>query len=513
MAIPPTASPNRLGVLGGDLAGFPNGRRVGDDVLDIVLQAAAGATPLTPSFLRSPNNGLGDGVNQNDIPYLTSFPWLGIPHRSSFGPRRGDRRCGGRHDQGRARNRARRADRAAERSYARHVRLELTQTIEAMTARLQSTPDDGAAVVRLAEAYVRLQRVNNDGRAVITAEEQLRAFLKRKPGDYEAQRVLTVVLLSQHRFADAVAHTNKLQALDPRDAVNYGAIGDGYLELGDYERAFAAFDRMGQLQPGPPAYARTAYALEIQGDLPGALEYMRRAADGTAPNDPESQAWHFSQVGDLLLQQGRLGDAKREYEHAAATFANHPLAMVGLAKIKVVEGDLNGARLTLQEQLARVPTPDLAAAIGDLLEATGDTTGAEQYFRMAEQIERAAWGNGPAQPQVLARFLSDHDRNLPDALKLAEEAVVRRRDIFTMDTLAWNYFKAGRIPEAQKALAQAARTGSVDARLLYHAAEIHAAAGDHESARRSLARIPAPEAITEVGLARAVHAVRARLSS
>lgn len=80
MAIPPSSSPHRLGVLGGDVAGFPNGRRVGDDVVDIVLQAAAGATPLTPAFLRSPNNLLGDGVERNDVPYLPLFPYLGIPH-------------------------------------------------------------------------------------------------------------------------------------------------------------------------------------------------------------------------------------------------------------------------------------------------------------------------------------------------------------------------------------------------------------------------------------------------
>jgi hypothetical protein len=80
MAIPPSTSRDRMGVLGGDLAGFPNGRRPGDDVLDIVLQAAAGATPLTPAFSRSPNNALGDNVNNNDVPYLTSFPYLGIPH-------------------------------------------------------------------------------------------------------------------------------------------------------------------------------------------------------------------------------------------------------------------------------------------------------------------------------------------------------------------------------------------------------------------------------------------------
>ena len=50
VAIPPSASPNPLGVLGGDLAGFPNGRRVGDDVTDAALRVMAGATPLTPAF-------------------------------------------------------------------------------------------------------------------------------------------------------------------------------------------------------------------------------------------------------------------------------------------------------------------------------------------------------------------------------------------------------------------------------------------------------------------------------
>lgn len=80
MGIPPATAPDPMGVLRGDLAGFPNGRRVGDDVTDIVLQAAAGATPLTPSFNVAPNNTLGDGVNRNDVPYLPVFPYLGVPH-------------------------------------------------------------------------------------------------------------------------------------------------------------------------------------------------------------------------------------------------------------------------------------------------------------------------------------------------------------------------------------------------------------------------------------------------
>ncbi len=81
VAIPPTPfdQQNRLGLLGGDLAGYPNGRRVNDDVVDISLRAVAGGTPFTPATNVSPNNALADGVSQNDVPYLNRFPYLGSP--------------------------------------------------------------------------------------------------------------------------------------------------------------------------------------------------------------------------------------------------------------------------------------------------------------------------------------------------------------------------------------------------------------------------------------------------
>jgi tetratricopeptide (TPR) repeat protein len=348
-------------------------------------------------------------------------------------------------------------------------RAELTSTVSGMTARLAADPANPAAVVSLANALIRLQRVNNDGRAVITAEEHLRAFLLRRPDHYEARRMLAAVLLSQHRFADAIREANKTMAADPRDAWNYGAAGDGYMELGDYARAFEAFDRMGQLQPGPPSYARTAYALEIKGDLDGALDYMQRAADGTSPNDPESQAWHYAQIGDLLLQLGRVPRARIEYERADATFPGHPMAVIGLARIKMADGDLKAARLMLQAQLARTATPDLASAVGELSAAIGDAAMADQYYQMAEQIERAAWGNGLRQPQVLARILSERPGRAAEAVSLAEEAARTRADIMTMDTLAWAYFKNGQIAEARAASGQALRTGTRHARIRCHA--------------------------------------------
>jgi len=70
-SIAPSAQPNRLGVLGGDLAGFPNGRRLADDVVDIELQALAG------ELIGNPND-VSDNVNRNDVPFRAVFPYLGF---------------------------------------------------------------------------------------------------------------------------------------------------------------------------------------------------------------------------------------------------------------------------------------------------------------------------------------------------------------------------------------------------------------------------------------------------
>ena len=79
MGVAPSAKENPLGVLAGDNAGFPNGRRLADDVTDIELRAVAGGTPFTKAFNKSPNNDLGDGVNANDKPFLKSFPYAATP--------------------------------------------------------------------------------------------------------------------------------------------------------------------------------------------------------------------------------------------------------------------------------------------------------------------------------------------------------------------------------------------------------------------------------------------------
>lgn len=83
MAIPPSAVPSRMGVLAGQNDGFPNGRRLGDDVVDIALQVVAGhlvGGVYDCSPIGNSPRSLGDTVCANDKPFLATFPYLASPH-------------------------------------------------------------------------------------------------------------------------------------------------------------------------------------------------------------------------------------------------------------------------------------------------------------------------------------------------------------------------------------------------------------------------------------------------
>ena len=90
-AIPPSSSPNILGLLGGDLAGFPNGRRVFDDIVTVELRAVAGVTyPLVDSTF-TPDAAAGkvtDGLTPASVkaPFLDTFPYLGVPYSGFHNP-------------------------------------------------------------------------------------------------------------------------------------------------------------------------------------------------------------------------------------------------------------------------------------------------------------------------------------------------------------------------------------------------------------------------------------------
>lgn len=349
----------------------------------------------------------------------------------------------------------------------------LSTRITDLRARLAARPDDVGLAVTLADALVRQTRITGNTGLAIEAEAALKRALVSDPGNYDANRELGSLLLSQHRFREAIVVGEKNRDARPYDSLNYGVIGDGHLELGEYDQAFDAFDKMMTLRPGAPSYARVAYARELQGNLVGAIEAMKLATDATPPDDPEALAWHHAQVGDLYLRLGKLHEAETAYIAASHAFPGHPFAMMGYARLLAARGEQSSALALLQELAKTAPTPDLAARTGDLLDQLGRHDEAERQYALAE----AGWRVDAPEPKNLARFLADHDRKIPEAVAIAEKAAAQRRDIFTEDALAWAYFKAGRVSAAREAMAQALRTGTKDAEIRAHAKAIEAAAG------------------------------------
>ncbi len=362
-------------------------------------------------------------------------------------------------------------------------RAALDATVTTMRARVAKVPGDAKSAVLLADALLRQTRVVSNAGLAIEAEQALQGAISAHPDDYDAHRMLAAVYASQHRFRDALSEANRCLLSRTDDAWVYGVIGDAHIELGEYREAFDALDRMAAHRPNAASYSRASYARELQGDLEGALRFMRMATEATSAQDPESLAWHYAQIGHLLMEIGQTDAAERMYAHADYAFPGHPFAAEGLARVAAAKGQYAAALEIVNRSLAQAPTAATLGLAGDLLITLGRPDDAERQYRLAE----AAWQSDTPDPPRLARFLAERGRRLDDAVRIAESAVADRHDIFTEDALAWAYFKTGRFDQASEAIKHALSTNSRDRVMRYHAAAIARATGHVDEARRLLA--------------------------
>lgn len=274
-------------------------------------------------------------------------------------------------------------------------RSDLERTVRELEKRLASVPADAAAGLRLSEALLRQARVIGNAAPAVKAERVLRALLaqdtdRKRTALYlhQARRLLAAALSSQHKFPDAIREAERCLQERPDDAVAYGIIGDAKLALGDRQGGFAAFDRMMSMRPDEASYARIAYARELSGDLPGAIQVMSMALDATSPNDLEALAWHRARLGSVFLASGRLNDAARELDHAVHLFPDYPLAVEGQARVAHARGDQVGA-LRLLTSLESAPTSSSLDLAAEVLRALGRPEDATRKSALAEAMRVA----------------------------------------------------------------------------------------------------------------------------
>ncbi len=359
------------------------------------------------------------------------------------------------------------------------------QRVIVAQATIDRLPSDSKGYNLLAAAYMQKARETGDFSFNAKAEEALVRSVKAAPDNYDALKLRAKLLLTFHRFAEALEVSRQAQSLNPRDHDVYGAMTDALVELGDYPKAVEAAQMMMDLRPDTASYSRVSYLRQLHGDTKGAIEAMRVAVQAASPQDPESVAWCLVQLGDELTNNGQLADAEREFDRALYTFPDYHLALAAKARAREYAGDTDKAIEFYRRAIERVPLPDYAIALGDLYTKLGQAEEAKRQYALVEFVERAGSNNSTYSRQ-LALFWADHDVRLDDALAAAERERAARRDIYTADALAWCLYKKGRLTEAKAAMDEALRLGTRDPRLLYHAGMINNALGDRRAAAKSL---------------------------
>jgi tetratricopeptide (TPR) repeat protein len=342
----------------------------------------------------------------------------------------------------------------------------------------------------LGDALIRKARETGDPVYFNRAEEALRRSLEIAPRNAGVVRHLAYVFYSRHEFHQAATYANKAIEIDSTDGDAYGILGDAFLEVGQYDKAREAYQKMMQLGQNLYSHGRLAGLKSIRGDNRGAIADLEQAIQSgkAADNPKESIAWAEWQLGSDHLALGNLKEAEAYYLQALQSYPNYYRALAGLAHIRAVQKRYEEAIDLYRQAIAIIPSPEYAAALGDLYMKIGRTDDAKKQYALVEYIGYLNALNKVLYNRELASFYADHDIKLKEGLKLARRELEYRRDIYAYDLLAWSLHKNGKPEEALSAMSEALKFGTKDAKLFFHAAMIYHRIGEAEKAKEYLRR-------------------------
>jgi tetratricopeptide (TPR) repeat protein len=368
------------------------------------------------------------------------------------------------------------------------------RTIRSLEANTRRNPDDFIAYMRLADLYLGRLRRTGDVQYLKLAEGAGRLSLSILPAEQNPGALVMVgrALIASHAFAAARETGQRLVQLAPAKAYGYEVLGDALFELGEYDRAAEAYQKLDDLSDGGvSAQARLGKLAQIRGDTAAARQHFDAALAGAKeafPPNPEALGWCHWQLGELDFSLGDYPAAERCYRDALDAYPGDRRFLVSLGRVLAARGDLAGAIQQYGHAARIVPEVATVGTLGDLYHLAGRDKDAAAQYAVVEQIARLSAAQGGLYDRSIALFYADHDRKPQEAYTLAAREYAARKDVWGADALAWAALKAGKVPEARDAIAQALRLGTKDARLFYHAGMIARAAGEKDQARDLLRR-------------------------
>ena len=337
----------------------------------------------------------------------------------------------------------------------------------------------------MANAYIMEARISGniayyDKAAMKTVDH----LLAGDPNNYEGLMLRSLLQLSQHHFADGLTTATTAVNINPNNAFVYGLLVDANVEMGNYDSALDAADKMVSIRPDLRSYSRIAYLREIYGDYPGAVSAMKLAVESGVPAE-ESTEWCRIQLGRLYENMGDVDRAAFQYNLSLAARPGYAYALAGLARIASFEKKYDSA-VYYYEQAANL-TSDLGIkenlAIAYKNAGEPEKANALNVSVIDEMNKNAKMSmDDPtighySDKELAYAYLqnNDYDKALEHALA---EYNRRPKNIDVNETMAWVYYKRNEMTKALTYLDAALITHSMNPILLCTAGLIYAKTGN-----------------------------------
>ena len=358
--------------------------------------------------------------------------------------------------------------------------LNTKAAIETLLDKIRRNPNDVKSKLALGMAYIQESRVTGDHAYYDEASLQLvEQVLEKEPANYDAQCLKTTILLSQHHFADALKLAQSLATNFPDAAYGYGLLCDANVELGNYNEAISAADKMNAHRPDLRSYSRISYLREILGDYTGAKQAMDMAVQSGVVGLEQTE-WCRTQLGQLYEKTNDFAKAETLYQTSLAARPNYAYALIGEARIKTHEQKfdeaidlLKAAKQTTQDFLVNeemVKTYNLSAIGYQQTDVAKSKMAADNAKTLSEKLiaqlkihansDQSAPDKGHYADKELAYAYLDINDTDNALIHATREWNRRPENIDVNECLAWVYFKRGDITNAKTYIQKALRTGS-----------------------------------------------------
>ncbi len=347
------------------------------------------------------------------------------------------------------------------------------QSISAARLQIKADPKKVQAYNELAIAFLRRSRETANPRYLKDADAALAQGLKLDAEDFQLQRTQVALMLSRHQFAQARERATVLNHRTPDDVMTYGYLAQADIALGNYPEAEKNAQWMLNMRPNNiPGLLIGAELRRLYGDPHGAIDFLNLAYSETSPTEVEELAWIANQIASLQIEMGQNDAAAQTLERAEELFPRYPYTMENLARVRMAQNRASDAVQLWMQSTSIDNDPHALYELAGAQKAAGQTQDARATYAEFEKLASEPGGATDESRLDLILMYAGSPATAPNALKLAQQEIAARQDVWTLDAYAWALYANAKFQDADVAVQKAIAVGIQSAQIFDHAGQI-----------------------------------------